>query len=236
MWRLLVLGETEPYANMAVEEALLRAVEEDEAPNTLRLWRSSCSAVVGLSERPEETVNLENCRRLGIPIVRRFTGGGTVYHDLGNLNWAFAFRKNSGDEGKVMSAYLVFERFSSPILEALRGLDVEAEFRAPNALYVGEGKVSGMAMYVKRRSVLCHGTLLVDANLSLLKLALKRLKEPVANVNDEAPSRLSVEDVAKAIVEASGRCLNIGLIEDGLTAREKELIGSCSLRRYNPMN
>jgi len=235
MWRLLLLGETDPYANMAVEEGLLRAVEEGDAPNTLRLWRSTCSIVIGWSEKPKETLNLGNCRRLKIPVVRRFTGGGTVYHDLGNLNWTFALRKEMRDQGKVMSARETFEKFSSPVLEALRVLGVEASFREPNSLYVKGGKVSGMAMYVKRRSVLCHGTLLVDADLSLLELALKRLKDPVANVNDEAPSRLGMEEMAKAIAEASERRLKVDLVEEGLTVRERELISSCPLQKYKPI-
>lgn len=230
-----MLRETDPYVNMAVEEGLLRAVDEGDAPNTLRLWRSTCSAVIGCSEKPKETLNLGNCRRLKIPVVRRFTGGGTVYHDLGNLNWTCAFRKEQRDQGRVMRARETFEKLSSPVLEALRGLGVEAEFREPNALCIKGGKVSGMAMYVKRRSVLCHGTLLVEADLSLLKLALKRLKDSVANVNNEAPLRLKMEEVAKAIAEASERYLKVDLVEEGLTTREKELISSCPLQRYNPI-
>ena len=236
MWRLLVLEETDPHANMAVEEALLRVVEEGYAMNTLRLWRSTRSAVIGWSEKAEETLNLENCRRLRIPIVRRFTGGGTVYHDLGNLNWTFAFRKDPKEQGKVISARRIFETFSSPIIEALRGLGVEAEFREPNALYIKGGKVSGMAMYVKRRSILCHGTLLIDSDLNLLKLALKCLKNPVTNVNDEAPSRLSVKDMMRLLLEPSEKCLNVDLVEEGLTVYEKELIRSSSPQRYDPIS
>jgi len=233
VWRLLTSGETDPYLNMAVEETLLEAVERGETPNTLRLWRSSRSAVVGWSEKPEETVNFEECRHLQIPVVRRFTGGGTVYHDLGNLNWTFAFRKKW--EGEIISSLRIFEACSVPIIEALEGLRIMARFKPPNSLFIGSNKISGMAMYVKRRSVLCHGTLLIDADLNLLKLTLKRLKDPVTNLVDEAPSRLSVEEVMKLILEASEKALTIKLVEGQLSPSEKELTRVNFYKVYEPM-
>jgi len=233
VWRLLISKETDPYLNMAVEEALLEAVEREEVPNTLRLWRSSCSAVVGLSEKVEETVNLENCRQLQIPVLRRFTGGGTVYVDLGNLNWTFVFRKER--EGQMMSSLSIFEKYSAPIVKALEDFGVKAKFKPPNALFIGLNKISGMAIYVKRRSVLCHGTLLINADLNLLKLALKRLKDPVANLVDESPQKPSVEEVMKLILEASEKTLNIKLVEEELSPSEKELTRVNLYNVYEPM-
>lgn len=235
MWRLLVLKDTDPYRNMALEEVLLKAVEEGLSPDTLRFWRNTRSAVIGGYQRPGEVLNLEKCRLFRVSVVRRFTGGGAVYHDLGNLNWTFVCRRDSASLRGVRGARRIFERFSSLILEALRGLGVKAEFRAPNAIYLGGGKVSGMAMYIKRRSILCHGTLLINSDLSLLKLVLSRLKEPVTNVNDGAPSHVSVEEVMEAIREASERCLDISLVEGGLSVLEEERLKYHPPLRYDPL-
>ncbi|MFB0543616.1 MAG: biotin/lipoate A/B protein ligase family protein [Candidatus Bathyarchaeia archaeon] len=235
MWRLLVLRETDPYRNVALEEVLLRAVEEGSSPDTLRFWRNTRSAVIGWSQRPGEVLNLEKCLLFGVSVVRRFTGGGAVYQDLGNLNWTFICRRDSAPLRGVRGARRIFERFSSPVLEALRGLGVKAEFRAPNAICLGGGKVSGMAMYIKRRSILCHGTLLIDSDLYLLKLVLSWLKDSVTNLNDEAPSRVSVEGVMEAILEASERCLDISFVEEGLSIFEEEQLKDHPPQRYDPL-
>ena len=233
VWRLLISRDTDPYLNMAIEEALLEAVEREDVPNTLRLWRSSCSVVVGLSEKVEETVNLENCRQLQIPVLRRFTGGGTVYIDLGNLNWTFVFRRER--EARMVNSLRIFEECSVPIAEALGDFGVKAEFKPPNALFIGLNKISGMAIYIKRRSVLCHGTLLINADLNLLKLALRRLKDPVTNLVDESPEKPSVKNVIGAIRKASERHLKIKLVKGTLSSSEKELIRPNPYEMYELM-
>ncbi|MCD6262892.1 lipoate--protein ligase family protein [Candidatus Bathyarchaeota archaeon] len=232
-WRLLSLGETDPYRNMALEEVLLEAVEE-AAPNTLRLWRNTRSVVIGWSQRPEEVLNLENCRCFGVSVVRRFTGGGAVYQDLGNLNWTFACRRDVPPLRRGMTARQVFKRLSSPILEALRELGLEAEFNPPNAIYLEGGKISGMAMYIKRRSLLCHGTLLVDSDLNLLRLTLRRLKDPVTNLREEIPS-LTMEEVMNSIIRASEDQLSIKLIKGGLSTLEEELLERHPPQRYDAL-
>ena len=92
-----------------------------------------------------------------------------------------------------------------------------------------------MAMYVKRRSVLCHGTLLINADLNLLELALKRLEDPVTNLVNEASSRPSVGEVMKLILEASEKTLNIKLVEEELSPSEKELTRVNLYNVYEPM-
>jgi len=85
---LLDLGFRDPRENLALEEAILRAVGEGEQPPTLRIWRNPRCVVIGRGQRPEEEADLAACERLRIPVLKRPSGGGAVYHHPGNLNFS----------------------------------------------------------------------------------------------------------------------------------------------------
>jgi len=219
---------------MAIEEAVLESVNSGSSPSTLRLWNNSTSVIVGVADEVEKEVNVNACTSMKVPVVRRFTGGGTIYNDLGNLNWSF-FVRHSHDhlwEEGIANAY---RRLSSPIVQALRSLGVQATFHPPNALFHGHFKVSGMAMYVKRSAILCHGTLLVDADLGKLKLLLRRLKDPVENLNNLLDSRLTMSQIKQAISdEASSRSGSL-VAADRLQSMEKESVLGSSLDPYQAL-
>jgi lipoate-protein ligase A len=94
-WRLLNLEYTDAPSNLALEEAIARQVGEGKSPPTLRLWRNRNAAVIGENQSVNAELRLDACRELGVEVVRRFTGGGAVYHDLGNLNYSICTRKLS---------------------------------------------------------------------------------------------------------------------------------------------
>ncbi len=225
IWRLLDIEYRDPYRNMAVDEVLLIAVERSAAPNTVRFWRNPNAVVIGRSQSLEAEVNLEACEKLGTPVVRRFTGGGTVYQDHGNLNWTIVARRNHAlsRAGGVLG---IFEEFSSPILEGIKILRTQAEFRPPNGIFIGEKKISGMAAYVKKGSILCHGTLLVSTNLGVLTSVLKLLKTEVTTLQQESGARISMASAKKAI--AAGFGMVYGQVRRGkLSGEEIELIRLC---------
>ena len=85
-WRLLDLEYADAPSNLALEEAIAGQVGEGKSPSTLRLWRNRNAAIIGENQSAYAEVRLGACKELGAEVVRRFTGGGAVYHDLGNLN------------------------------------------------------------------------------------------------------------------------------------------------------
>lgn len=234
MWRLLILTETNPYKNMAIEEALFNSVECDASPDTIRLWKCTPSAVLGWSQRAETELNIDNCRHFKVSIVRRFTGGGAIYYDLGNVNWTFVCRKSSWPQ-KMNNLSQVFESFSVPLVDALAWLGVEADFKAPNAICVNGSKISGMAMYIKRQAILCHGTLLVDSDLGLMRKVLKKMKDSVTNVKSEARTSLTVRDVEEAIERTAMTVLDVRTVDRELRSQEQESLMDYPLSKYIPL-
>ncbi len=130
-WRLLDTEyRDDPFMNMSVEEAIPRAVGDGTAPNTVRFWHNSNTIVLGCFQSADLEVNYDACRETGTQVVRRFTGGGAVYHDAGNLNYAISLKK-----GHPLvpdnDLQLIFQRLSEGTVEGLRSLGVRAEFQPP---------------------------------------------------------------------------------------------------------
>jgi len=153
---------TNPYFNLAAEEYVLKEFSDD----VFMLWRNEPCIIVGKHQNTLAEINLDFVKENNIPVVRRITGGGTVFHDLGNLN--FTFIKN-GEADKLIN----FRKFTQPIIEVLDKLGIEAKFEGRNDLTINGRKFSGNAEHVFRKRVLHHGTLLFSAQLSNLSKALK---------------------------------------------------------------
>lgn len=156
----------DPYSNLALEEAIFRV----NGPPTLRVWENQTSVVLGRAQLPGMETDLTFCKAEAIPVVRRFTAGGAVYNGPGNLNWSFFVPKRSTHRKLVFSddARRVFARFGSIVVDALLGCGVECAFQPPNRIVTASGKISGMAAYVSASGTLCHGTLLLHADLDRL--------------------------------------------------------------------
>ena len=156
------LPGTDPYFNLAAEEYFLKNFQED----FFMLWRSQPTVVVGKHQNALAEINHEFIRTHHIPVARRLSGGGTVFHDLGNLN--FTFIRNVE---KIQT--LNFKVFTFPIMEALKTLDIDVYTTGRNDLQIDGKKISGNAEHVHRNRVLHHGTLLYNSQLDALKGALK---------------------------------------------------------------
>lgn len=170
--RLLEVEMEDPYANLALEEALLR---QARLP-VLRVWENQMSVVIGRAQLAQFETDLEYCSRNGVAVARRISAGGAVYNGPGNLNWSFIVPRDRGVSGPLMSrdAKGVFSSFAALVVGALARCGVKGEFSPPNSIVAGGGKVCGMAAYLSREGVLCHGTLLVGADLA----EVERLTRP----------------------------------------------------------
>ncbi len=156
---------TEPYENMATEEYLLMTVTEP----AVMLWRNEPAVIIGKNQNAGENVNFEFTRANGIKVVRRLTGGGAVFHDLGNVNYTFIVPESDAPDS--------FSDFSKPIIKALKGLSVNADASGRNDLLADGRKFSGTARCGydrkdKGRVIMHHGTLLFSADMSGLSGAL----------------------------------------------------------------
>ena len=133
---LLIYNEkTNPFFNLAMEEYLLKNFDED----IFILWRNESSVIVGKNQNTLSEINLNYIKENSIPVVRRQSGGGAVFHDLGNIN--FTFIANNNDN------FSDFKRFTTPIIELLKTLDINAEFSGRNDLLINGCKFSGNAQY-----------------------------------------------------------------------------------------
>jgi len=160
--RCIFNSHTAPAFNLAAEEWLLH-----NSPESLfMVWRNAPAVIVGRHQNTAAEIDHDFVRERGIAVIRRITGGGAVFHDLGNVNFSFVhLGSNAGG--------LDFVRFTTPILEALQGMGVECSFGGRNDLVAGGRKFSGNAQHIERDRVLHHGTLLFDSRLDDLAGALR---------------------------------------------------------------
>lgn len=154
---------TDPYWNLAAEEYLLRRAKVP----LFRLWRNEPAVIVGRNQNAHAEINRPYVEERGIAVVRRLTGGGAVFHDLGNVNFTFIDRAGSERDSHDM-----FRRFTAPILEALKQLGVEAQLEGRNDLTIDGAKFSGNAMCIEGGRVLQHGTLLFSASVEDISQSL----------------------------------------------------------------
>jgi len=154
---------TDPYFNLASEEHYLR----NSADEYFILWKSVPSVICGKHQNVLSEINYPFLRQKGILVARRLTGGGTVYHDEGNINFTFI---RNGEPGKLVD----FTSFISPVIRFLKSLNLQAVQGPKHEILVNGLKVSGNAEHVFRNRVLHHGTLLFQSDLDVLNRAITR--------------------------------------------------------------
>ena len=159
---LFINNHLEAAFNLALEEVMTRCYPRD----FLMLWRNANAIIVGRNQNTAAEINGEKVKEFQTAVIRRSTGGGAVYHDVGNLNYSIA----------VSGRHVTHESFADharPVLEALRLLGVPAEFSGRNDILVEGAKISGSARAVLGERTLFHGTLLFDCNMDILQEVLQ---------------------------------------------------------------
>ena len=184
----------DPYFYLASEEYLLKHTDK----NIVYIWQNAPSVIVGVNQNALEEINFDYVNEKNIKVVRRQTGGGAVYHDLGNVCYTLIAPYNNEINH--------YSEFTAPVVEYLSNLGVKAEFSGRNDLLVDGLKISGTAQTVYKNRILFHGTLLFSSELFALENALKpnklkieskgikSVKSRVTNVANHLKSQISVQE------------------------------------------
>jgi len=238
-WRLLRLSVNDAFMNMAIDEAITTARIDGLVPNTLRFYRWASSAVsVGRFQDVHNEVHVENCRRRNVDIVRRITGGGTVYHDCeGEITYSLVVKEMDFGTADVVQAYNII---TSGLIEAAKILGVEADFNPGDSrncpsIAIDGKKISGSAQFHRHGVLLQHGTFLLDVNLEKMFNFLrvpwaKSVKDVVCVAQDKITSigkemnrKVGIDEAHEALTLGFQKALKIELREEPLTAQEQNL-------------
>ena len=203
----LVLGTSyDPWYNLAVEEYLLEQLSDDQI--ILYLWQNDNTVVIGRNQNPWQECKINDLEAEGGRLARRLSGGGAVFHDLGNLNYTLLFPKDR---------YNLDEQLTI-VLNALSNLGIAAEFSGRNDIVYQGKKISGTAFYYGPKGAYIHGTILIDSNLnnltSMLKVSAEKIKSKgidsirsrVMNLIEVKP-QLTVSQVQDSICSSLKKCI-----------------------------
>lgn len=196
-------GITDPRINLAIEEYALKLLPGDD--DYLLFYINEPSIIIGKNQNTIEEINADYVSEQNIHVVRRLSGGGAVYHDLGNLNFSFI----TNDDGE---SFHNFSKFTKPVIEALGQMGVKAELSGRNDIQVGERKISGNAQYSTKRRMFSHGTLLFDSQIesvvSALKVnaekiqskGIKSIRSRVANITEFLSEKMTIEEFRQRVL------------------------------------
>ena len=228
----LETGSQSPYYNLAFEEYVLTHRTQGDY---LLLWQNENTIVVGQNQNTEAEINRPFVEEHHINVVRRSTGGGAVYHDLGNLNYSFI--TDAGDKASIS-----MDRFTSPVVEALKGLGLQAEASGRNDILVEGRKVSGTAQRLYGNRILHHGTLLFDANPDMVAGALqvdpekfrskstKSVRSRIGNIRSFLKQDMDMPAFWAYLKEALA---GSGMVFDTLTADELAQVDKLKAEKYD---
>jgi len=197
-------GITDPHINLAIEEYALKNLDINET--YLLFYINEPSIIIGKNQNTIEEINTEYVESNGIHVVRRLSGGGAVYHDLGNLNFSFITK----DDG---NSFHNFRKFTEPVVAALKKLGVNAQLSGRNDLEVEGRKVSGNAQFSTKGRMFSHGTLMLNSEIenvvSALKVkkdkieskGIKSVRSRVANISEFLTEKLEISEFRSLLLK-----------------------------------
>lgn len=196
---------TDPSVNLSLEEYCVRNL--DMKDDYLLFYINEPAVIIGKHQNTIEEINNEYIKSNNIHVVRRISGGGTVYHDLGNLNFSFMTKHSQ-------ESIHNFKLFTEPVISVLKCMGVNAELNGRNDITVNERKISGNAQFTDTKSMFSHGTLLFDSDLDNVSEALnvrsdkieskgiKSVRSRVANIKEFIEYELTIDEFKEKIISS----------------------------------
>ena len=193
---------TDPYFNVATDEYILKHMDED----CFMLWRNDKAIIVGQYQNTLAEINYDYVKEHQIAVVRRLSGGGAVYHDLGNLNFSFT---QQGKDASLSD----FEKFTRPVVQVLQSLGADARFEGKNDLMIDGKKIAGNAAHIHQHKILHHGCLLFASEIrdvsEALRInpvkytdrAIKSIPKRVTNISDQLKNPVSLEVFTQKLMD-----------------------------------
>ncbi|MDD7362626.1 MAG: lipoate--protein ligase [Peptoniphilus sp.] len=222
---------TDPAFNLALEEYVF---DYKPAGEYFILWQNDNTIVIGKNQNTWSEIDFDFVKEHDITVVRRLSGGGAVYHDLGNLNFTFISPVDDLES-------LDFKRFCEPIAEAIRDLGADARVEGRNDILIDGKKISGNSQYIKDGKVMHHGTLLFNSDLTMIGEALitkdkyksnaasASIFSRVTNIRDCLKEKKTMEQFKDSLVK---HFKVDGTKEDVLKAEDFEIIEQIRRDRY----
>lgn len=193
---------TDPYFNVATDEYILKYMDED----CFMLWRNDKAIIVGQYQNTLAEINYDYVKANQIAVVRRISGGGAVYHDLGNLNFSFT---QQGKDANLSD----FEKFTRPIVEVIQSLGADARFEGKNDLTIDGKKIAGNAAHIHKHKILHHGCLLFASEIrdvsEALRInpvkytdkAIKSVPKRVTNISEHLKQPVTLEEFTQKLMD-----------------------------------
>ena len=228
--RYLKNPSTNPYFNLALDEYAMKHIDCDE--DFFFLWQNEPSVIIGKNQNTAEEINQKFIDEKGIKVARRVSGGGAVYHDIGNLNFTFVI--NVDDPGKVN-----YKKFVQPVIDALASMGVKAEASGRNDILVDGLKISGNAQRMANGKLMHHGTLMFDVDVETLVEALnvdpdkitsngvKSVRSRVTNIKEHLPEGTTLQqfwDALQFYLSNEGKDEEIILTDEDIAKIEYEAV------------
>ena len=239
-WRLLQDGITDAHHHFAVEEALVRLVDEGLLPPTLRLRQVRHAVFVGVYQDTWAEVDVDYCRAHDIKIVRRANAGGAVYHDVGSFCYSAFFPRAAWPQSEEQ----LYRLFALPVIRTCAGYGVTAHFHGMNDVLVGERKIYGSAQIAWYDAFVQSGTFLVNMDFDVMDRALtppdvkfadkpaRSVKERVTSLARELGREVDTNEVMERFAANCAQVLGIRLVPGMLTPQERDLADELLAVKY----
>ena len=230
---------SDPHMNLALDEAIFLEVVNGRSPPTFRFYRNDNAVIIGCFQLASEEVDIDYAIHHDIKIAKRFTGGGAVYHDMGNINYSIIAKDSFGIG---MNVGKLFSTMMGGAVDSLRNLGIDAAVGGLNDVSVNGKKILGSAATIRSDSILFHAAVLVDTDLDVMSSVLR---VPGAKLIDKGATKISdrvsniygisgkdMKSVKDAILEGYSKALGFRYYVDELTANEETLLRKLHREKY----